>query len=169
MNRFFAWVLAAVKRGKRRPGSRRPGGRLGVEAMEQRVVPSASPLAKLPAELGATALVSKSSGHEISTLEQPVHGYKWRRPRPYDAKTTSVSAEPGLWKTRETITSAADSLLGAGQKVRTIETPPPTKSTSAAAKKIEIIGHPAAAKSTKVADALAGAAKSGTKISTLKK
>jgi hypothetical protein len=78
MNRFFAWVLAAIKQNGRRATSPRRRGPLGVESMEDRVVPSAAPLSGLSAPEPGHTIVSyghkgwaPGSGHNGDTGNNP--------------------------------------------------------------------------------------------------
>jgi hypothetical protein len=78
---YLKKLLGAMRQtNKRRPAPRRV--QLHVEAMEERMVPSTSPLglaAPVMAQAGA------ATGGDIVLPDQCVHGYKWRRPHPWVA------------------------------------------------------------------------------------
>jgi hypothetical protein len=77
-------ILSLRRRWARRPVAARPRRVcLRVEAMEERMMPSASPLAHLPLpDHRVLALVSTTGGNHVAHPESPVHGDKWRWPRP---------------------------------------------------------------------------------------
>jgi hypothetical protein len=101
MLNFFKNLLAGKSCKPRSPSVRDRRVQLNVEAMEERLVPSADYLLKLDGvtgesqhhQPGIVAPLVHSGGMEVVEPEQPVHGYKWRRPRPWE-----VGAEQGTLK-----------------------------------------------------------------------
>jgi hypothetical protein len=91
MNWFLRKLRAAFRQvGGRRAGPRPRGVRLELEAMETRLVPSAAaPMAAVPASTPAltapvAVLTDGTGGLPVATPDAgPVHGYKWRRRKPW--------------------------------------------------------------------------------------
>jgi hypothetical protein len=93
MTLFLKNLIAALRRRPARRPSPPRRARLGVEAMEAREVLSTVPMLPTAALVTAPAVHADSTGGThggIATPETPVHGYKWRRPRPWalDAGST---------------------------------------------------------------------------------
>jgi hypothetical protein len=87
MQQFLSRLLSGIrKHGSRRP-ARRPARpiQLVLEAMEDRLVPSTAVSGLNASHLAPalTASLETSGGHAVASPEQNVHGYKWRRPRPW--------------------------------------------------------------------------------------
>jgi hypothetical protein len=103
MNRFLSNLIAALRkfRGASPTSARQRRARLRVETMEQRMVPSTvTPVAHATTTPALTAPLLTSTGSDggvtVDPL-QPVHGYKWRRPRPWEmsaGETTRMT--PGI-------------------------------------------------------------------------
>lgn len=106
MLNFFKNLLAGKSRKHRSPSPRERRVQLNVEAMEERLVPSADMFLKIEGIRGESqhhppaivAALSHSGGMDIVEPAQPVHGYKWRRPRPWEvgAQESTLKAAPPL-------------------------------------------------------------------------
>jgi hypothetical protein len=96
---WFFNVLTSVIQNKCQSSARRSERRaqLQVEALEDRLVMStaapdhAFPLATPGSPASVTHSTDSTGIHHTVNPERPVHGYKWRRPRPYAAGEGSAT------------------------------------------------------------------------------
>jgi hypothetical protein len=106
MKQFLNNLLGGWSRRRQTPRAARPRPpvRLNVETMEERLVATVSafsaPLSTGTALVAGSAQATPGGTSNPILPEQCVHGYKWRRPRPWTAdsgKPTAMAADPSLF------------------------------------------------------------------------
>src|SRR5262245_54479820 len=101
MNQFLTSLMTVLQKFDKRPSPPNQARRvcLSLEAMEDRMLPStAAPiLAVAPAPAALTGPIAiqtdGTGGLPVAAPDRPVHGYKWRRPRPWEVTSSESTRE----------------------------------------------------------------------------